>query len=148
MKALSLWQPWATLLVIGAKEWETRGWYMKYRGPLAIHAAKYMHREIEELCNTQEHIKGILEPRGLSYATLPRGVILGTGIVKECRRAEEVRGLLSAMERAFGDFDGADRFATRFADVVPFQFPIPARGAQGFFEWASNDVNQLDLFSE
>lgn len=36
MKALSLWQPWATLIAIGAKQWETRGWRTAYRGPLAI----------------------------------------------------------------------------------------------------------------
>lgn len=37
---LSLWQPWATLMAIGAKRIETRSWGTHYRGPLAIHAAK------------------------------------------------------------------------------------------------------------
>ena len=40
MKALTLTQPWATLVAIGAKTIETRGWSTSYRGPLAIHAAK------------------------------------------------------------------------------------------------------------
>ena len=40
MKVLSLWQPWATLMAIGAKKIETRHWYTRYRGPLVIHAAK------------------------------------------------------------------------------------------------------------
>lgn len=40
MKALSLWQPWASLVAIGAKTIETRSWSTSYRGPLAIHAAK------------------------------------------------------------------------------------------------------------
>ncbi len=39
MKAITIWQPWATLLAIGAKKYETRGWTTKYRGPIAIHAA-------------------------------------------------------------------------------------------------------------
>lgn len=39
MKALTLWQPWASLLACGAKKYETRGWETKYRGPIAIHAA-------------------------------------------------------------------------------------------------------------
>lgn len=38
MKALTLHQPWATLVAIGAKTVETRGWATKHRGPLAIHA--------------------------------------------------------------------------------------------------------------
>lgn len=39
VKALSLWQPWASLIAIGAKRIETRSWATKHRGPLAIHAA-------------------------------------------------------------------------------------------------------------
>jgi len=40
MKALSLWQPWASLIALDVKRIETRGWSTKYRGPLAIHAGK------------------------------------------------------------------------------------------------------------
>lgn len=39
MKALTLHQPWATLVAAGVKRIETRSWSTKYRGPLAIHAA-------------------------------------------------------------------------------------------------------------
>src|SRR3954451_22243677 len=38
--ALTLTQPWATLVAIGAKQIETRSWGTSYRGWLAIHAAK------------------------------------------------------------------------------------------------------------
>jgi activating signal cointegrator 1 len=40
MKAISICQPWATLIVIGAKRFETRSWKTDYRGILAIHASK------------------------------------------------------------------------------------------------------------
>jgi hypothetical protein len=33
-------QPWATLVALGATQYETRGWRPRYRGPIAIHAAK------------------------------------------------------------------------------------------------------------
>lgn len=39
MKALTLHQPWASLVAIGVKTIETRSWPTSYRGPLAIHAA-------------------------------------------------------------------------------------------------------------
>ncbi len=39
MKALTIWQPWASLLACGAKKYETRSWTTQYRGPIAIHAA-------------------------------------------------------------------------------------------------------------
>ena len=38
MKALTIRQPWAALIVQGIKTIETRGWNTNYRGPLAIHA--------------------------------------------------------------------------------------------------------------
>ncbi len=37
-RALTLWQPWASLIAIGAKTIETRSWSTAYRGPLLIHA--------------------------------------------------------------------------------------------------------------
>ena len=38
MKALTIMQPWASLIACGAKTIETRSWPTKYRGPIAIHA--------------------------------------------------------------------------------------------------------------
>ena len=38
MKALTLTQPYATLVALGAKQIETRGRGFSHRGPLAIHA--------------------------------------------------------------------------------------------------------------
>jgi activating signal cointegrator 1 len=40
VKALSLWQPWASLIALRVKTVETRSWRTSYRGPLAIHATK------------------------------------------------------------------------------------------------------------
>jgi len=39
MKAITLWQPWASMLACGAKQFETRSWATNYQGPIAIHAA-------------------------------------------------------------------------------------------------------------
>lgn len=60
MKALSLHQPWATLIAAGAKVYETRSWPPP-RGligqPLAIHAAKKVDKElgewVDDLCYGQ-----------------------------------------------------------------------------------------------
>lgn len=38
MKILTLTQPWASLVALGAKHIETRSWSTSYRGPIAIHA--------------------------------------------------------------------------------------------------------------
>lgn len=38
MKAITIRQPWAALIVAGIKDIENRTWTTKYRGPLLIHA--------------------------------------------------------------------------------------------------------------
>jgi hypothetical protein len=38
--ALSIRQPWASLIVAGLKPVENRSWRVRYRGPLLIHAGQ------------------------------------------------------------------------------------------------------------
>lgn len=40
MKAISLAQPWAHLVVQGIKDIENRSWCTKHRGPILIHASR------------------------------------------------------------------------------------------------------------
>lgn len=42
MKALSIRQPWAWLIIHGGKDFENRSWHTKYRGRFLVHAAKGM----------------------------------------------------------------------------------------------------------
>ena len=62
MKALSIKQPWADLVVLGIKRIENRTWKSNYRGPLAIHASKTFDEEgavwiKEEFPFLEQHIK-------------------------------------------------------------------------------------------
>lgn len=52
MKALSLTQPWATLVAIGAKHIETRSWSSSFRGRIAIHASKGFPKHARDFCQT------------------------------------------------------------------------------------------------
>ena len=45
MKALSIRQPWAWLIVNGHKDVENRAWHSRHKGPLLIHASKTMDKE-------------------------------------------------------------------------------------------------------
>lgn len=50
MKAITIWQPWATLLPLGIKLYETRSWATSYRGPIAIHAAALKLPQVLKRC--------------------------------------------------------------------------------------------------
>lgn len=40
MKTISIIQPWATLIMLGEKKYETRSWQREHRGELLIHSSK------------------------------------------------------------------------------------------------------------
>src|SRR6202030_3531482 len=83
MKTLTLTQPWATLVALGAKRIETRSWRTSYRGPLAIHAAKRMPKAAISLC-WDTPFRAALEAGGYGpgggTATNPFGLPLGAVI--------------------------------------------------------------------
>src|SRR3954462_15938308 len=63
MRALSVRQPWASLIAHGHKLIENRSWCTSYRGPLLIHAGQSVDREVGDRF---EHLVGptLLLPRG------------------------------------------------------------------------------------
>jgi hypothetical protein len=132
MKCLSIMQPWATLIVLGAKQYETRCWAPGYRGRLAIHASRLLPVIARELCN-EEPVRSILRGAGFkSWADLPRGALLGTVRLADCLPADEVPAL-SETELALGDFRPG-RWAWRLADPRPLPRPLPMSGRLGIYD--------------
>lgn len=123
MKAISLWQPWASAVVLGIKTIETRGWSTNYRGRLAIHAAKLWKPE-QQLFAATEHALGRLPKR------IPLGCIVGYVDLVDCRPTELEEA--SALERILGNF-APGRYAWILAFPVQLDEPVPFRGKQGFF---------------
>lgn len=78
MKALSLTQPWASLVAIGAKRIETRSWPTRYRGPVAIHASKAFPRADRQLCITSTPFYVALKDHYRRVTDIPVGAIIAT----------------------------------------------------------------------
>ena len=53
MKCLSIHQPWAALVVLGAKRFETRSWQTDHRGRMAIHASRTFRDSARMLCEKE-----------------------------------------------------------------------------------------------
>ncbi len=89
MKALSVRQPWADLILVGAKDVENRTWWTSYRGRLAIHAAKTWTADAAALYLDAKE-KGYL-PDDQDGCKL--GFVLGTvelvGVVRRVYRRDE-----------------------------------------------------------
>lgn len=125
MRAISLWQPWASAIVLGLKSVETRDWETKYRGPILIHAAKTWQRSQRDFAD-YEHSVGRLPER------VPLGALLGVAELVNCAATDEIEFLLDPIERRYGDYT-AGRFGWQLADVRRFVEPIGFTGRQGFF---------------
>lgn len=142
MKALSLWQPWATLVAIEAKGLETRSWSTNYRGRLAIHAAKKWTHELSDLCDQPPFLGALdaalpqLETDAVAMSPkaarlLPLGCIVATADLTDCI-AITLRNAPDEPEYSFGDYRPG-RFMWRLENVRRLPTPIPCRGAQGLF---------------
>lgn len=132
MRAISLWQPWASLVATGRKEFETRHWSTNYRGYLAIHATKrWTKEEIRILDMYRKHFP---YPLDIIPPNPPLSAVLCVVNLVDVLPTDEVRPYITTMERAFGNFEPG-RFAWKMEVVKVFDPPIPAKGAQGFWRW-------------
>lgn len=142
MRAISLWQPWATLIAIGAKKIETRSWGTDYRGPIAIHAAKKSDSENRWLVHEEAFRSALIAADVLP--TLPLGVIVAVAELVACVEIHSTPQFFQGFdgriidippaqpERSFGDYTPG-RFAWVLDKVRPLTTPIAWRGSQKWF---------------
>lgn len=115
MKALSIQQPWAWLIVNGYKHVENRTWPTKYRGEFLIHAGK--KKDADGFIFAQE--RGVKYPVDDSAMHLIGGIV-GIGEIVDC-----------VTMRDDPWFFGPYGFVIQNARPLPFR---PLRGMLGFFE--------------
>jgi hypothetical protein len=140
MRALTLTQPWATLVAIGAKQRETRCWTTGYRGWIAIHAAKGFPGWAKDLCTVTPFREALAAALYGSVGELPRGEIIAVARLTECIATRVWTPSADSNEYAFGDYSAIDgdngkpRYSFKLEDVRRLREPIPtamARSASG-----------------
>jgi len=154
--AITVYQPWASLLAYLAKLYETRGWATKYRGPIAIHAAAkpvlpWFQKEIDK--ETRLKIIEAVGPPTL----LPLGCVIATAELAGCHliRRNPYDGVVHFLddtdaavcingygaanknELLFGDWKPG-RYAWEFKNMQLLPEPIPAKGMQGLWKWKTD----------
>lgn len=147
MKAVSLWQPWASAIACGYKHFETRSWqppvYLIGQ-VIAIHAAKRWTKE------EQEYFEDFMED-GIPICqegTPPLGCVVAVARLASYFTSESALRIIEKHgddplwkhEKDLGNFEPG-RFAWAMRDVIALPSPIPCKGAQGFFNLPT-DVEQ------
>ncbi len=117
-KALSVRQPWASLIVCGLKTIEVRTWSTSYRGPLYIHAAK----SLDEMAMNRFQLE-----------SPPTGALLGTvKLVKVEPFTVDLWERLADKHLDNGSFIPG-LYAWYLEDAQPLPEPIAYRGDRNLF---------------
>lgn len=149
MKALTIWQPWATLIMAGAKPYEFRRWDYRTRERsiegqrIVIHAGARPLKlaEVKDiLVRIEDRISSLIPERArplldrICAADRGQGIVplaagLGTAVLGKPRR-------ISALFKSH-DSDRIDHhmWAWPLTEIEPWIEPIPVRGLQGFWNW-------------
>lgn len=131
MKAITISQPYASLIADGFKFIENRTWPTSYRGPIAIHAGKGT-----QYLNKQE------------LAEYPAGCIVAMARLSACVTLKSIRerdatpcrhdlieGTLKQWSDAARHIHAEGPFCWILEDIKKLDEPIPATGKQGLWEW-------------
>jgi len=146
MKALTVQQPYASLIAWGEKRYETRSWSTDYRGELVIHAGK-TQALTRRFTKDYHAMHGVDLPPLLHFlhdadaahrsasVPLPFGAGLCIARIIDCVLTNHLYGAVhGTKEEFFGDWH-AGRYAWQLEIVEVFAEPIPAVGKLGLWNW-------------
>lgn len=155
MRAISLWQPWASLMANGSKKDETRNGLTKVRGEVAICASLKWTMQLKNLAcsepflsalarSTPEEMKGSeWSAAGDIITNTPLGCVVAVGELYDSIHTEEWmrRYIFDATEttnaekereRRFGNYSPG-RGVWRFRNMRKLATPVLCKGAQQWF---------------
>jgi hypothetical protein len=120
MRALSIRQPWASLIIFAGKNIENREWKTGYRGPILIHASKRMTKAEKENAFDCAEFDCDVSPEVLAAMPMERGAVIGIATITDC-----------VTQHQSPWFCGTYGFVLRDVRAIePFQF----LGQLGFFD--------------
>lgn len=142
MKVISVWQPWATLIMLRHKLNETRS----FPAPrsligtrIGIASTKQLRHEQKQALCDPDFMAHFLPLNVPSFDKLVHGCLLGTIELHSSEViTEELMEDTTDEELAFGWYSPG-RYVWRLRDPILFDEPIPVRGQQGIWEFSLND---------
>lgn len=155
MKALTLWQPWASLIHIGAKPFEFRGWYPPRSaiGERLVNHAGSRPMKMTEILDLIGQLESgnrdivtstCLRPAiALPFlrelrdgtASAPAGEGLGSFILGVPRNGIDIAEEFGLTRVNDSERDFHANWGWPVLDYEPWPEPIPMRGAQGLWRW-------------
>lgn len=131
MRAITLYQPWASLIAAGVKDRETRSWpppqYLVGQR-IAIHAGLRVEADVPETFDAE-----VAHHLGAAWrSTVPRGAVVA--IVRLSGWAATGELVRQGLVDAWGDYSPG-RYAWLLREIEPLDPPAYVRGQRGIWEW-------------
>ena len=129
MKAITIKQPWASLIVKGYKKYEFRSWKTKYRGKILIHAVISIEKDMLER----------FKEYNLDYS---KGAIIGEAEIVDCILVDEEfnEKLRKINKTVYGRSNHVETYAWKLENVIKYEKPIYIKGQLGL--WNYNFENE------
>ena len=122
MKALTIKEPWASLIINGYKEYEFRSWKTNYRGKILIHAGM-----------SNENISKF-DIYNLEYS---KGEIIGEAELVDCILVTEEfnNELLKKNSLVYGKTNHTSTYAWKLENIKKYDKKIPCKGKLGLWNY-------------
>ena len=130
MKALTIKEPWATLIIEKYKEYEFRSWKTNYKGKILIHAGLSLEK------NMLERFKEY----NFDYKC---GYIIGEAELVDCIKVDKEFNdkLLNENKLVYGKSNHVEKYAWELEDIVIYKEPIYVKGKLGLWDY-NDDINK------
>lgn len=124
MKALTIKQPWAQLIIEGYKKYEFRSWKTKYRGKILIHAGMSLEKDMALR----------FKDYNLSYTI---GAIIGEATLEDCILVDEKfnEELKRIDPIVYGRSNHVETYAWKLSNIKKYEKPIEIKGQLGLWNY-------------
>ena len=124
MKALTIKQPWATLIIEGYKKYEFRSWKINYRGKILIHAGLSLEKDMEER----------FKEYNLDYKC---GYIIGEAEIVDCILIDKEfnESLRKINPLVYGRSNHVETYGWKLENIKKYEKPIPCKGKLGLWNY-------------
>ena len=124
MKALTIKEPWATLIIDGYKKYEFRSWKTNYRGKILIHAGMSLEKDM--LKRFEEY-----------DLKCSKGEIIGEAELTDCILVDKEFNdeLIKINPVVYSKSNHVQKYAWKLENVIKYSNPIPIKGKLGLWNY-------------
>ncbi len=128
MKALTVKEPWASLIINGYKEYEFRSWKTNYRGRILIHAGLTLEEDASK--NFKDY--------NLNYG---KGEIIGEATLTDCILVTDKLedDLYKLNPLVYAKSKHSRVYAWKLEDIKVYNRRIPSKGRLGLWNYNINN---------